>query len=182
MLCGNTVAAAPVPRLHFCQETVRVQHLGHRLQCESTWVHDLPLRWGLGVSGLGFACAFTHTRSFLCILQGLSMFATRHVCCFCAPRRRRRGSFLLFLPQEEASDRCDIRSSDVWRGKPLPLQGRTDSPLNKEKSNAKAPSFQHIPTDSSELFRHHSQLVALPSHRSPRMGELLKNILQPWTN
>ena len=89
-----------------------------------------------------------------------------------------------FQERSEASRcQCDIRSSDVWRGKPLPLQeDRFLTQQNKERKKAKASLQQVIPTSFSEkLFTHYSQLVCLPSHPTPwccspsRMGEAFKN-------
>ena len=74
------------------------------------------------------------------------------------------------VAQEESKTNCHqcqsttldaTSAADAWRGKPLPLQARTDSSLHKQgkKGTAKAQSIQHI---ISQILQRtlHAQLTA----------------------
>ena len=75
------------------------------------------------------------------------------------------------VAQEESKTNCHqcqsttldaTSASNAWRGKPLPLQVRTDSSLNKQKGTAKAQSIQHIQHIISQILQRflHAQLTA----------------------
>ena len=67
--------------------------------------------------------------------------------------------------QERHQRLADTRSSDVWRSKLLPLQGRTESSLNRQGNKCTAQSTvtacTPLPTHSSEKsLRTHSLLLS----------------------